>query len=168
MTPFQELNGRRIRVDFSVTERPHNPTPGEYMGHRRGGDNYRGGRDSGRDRRDEYRERDRDYGRDHGRDRDRDRDPYGRDNRDWRDRRSPPPARGGGGRYSPEPRRRRSYSRSPVRGSDRDRRDYDTNGDRYDVTCIDSRSITDIFSGTLATRRQGPSCMTPPEWKSKK
>lgn len=146
-----ELNGRRIRVDYSVTERPHQPTPGEYMGHRRrgDGDSYRGGgggggggRDSYRDsyRRDDYRdrdyrERDRDYGRDRDREsgRDRDRDPYGRDNRDWRDRRSPPPARGGGGRYSPEPRRRRSYSRSPVRGSggDRERRDYDApNGDR--------------------------------------
>ncbi|KAI0346978.1 RNA-binding domain-containing protein, partial [Trametopsis cervina] len=30
-----ELNGRRIRVDYSVTDRPHAPTPGEYMGHRR-------------------------------------------------------------------------------------------------------------------------------------
>ncbi|CAG8581528.1 6614_t:CDS:2, partial [Acaulospora colombiana] len=30
-----ELNGRRIRVDYSVTERPHAPTPGEYMGLRR-------------------------------------------------------------------------------------------------------------------------------------
>ncbi|KAG8784006.1 hypothetical protein FRC15_004177 [Serendipita sp. 397] len=30
-----EMNGRRIRVDFSVTERPHAPTPGEYMGLRR-------------------------------------------------------------------------------------------------------------------------------------
>lgn len=25
-----ELNGRRIRVDFSMTHKPHNPTPGEY------------------------------------------------------------------------------------------------------------------------------------------
>ncbi|KAG7445980.1 RNA-binding domain-containing protein [Guyanagaster necrorhizus] len=30
-----DLNGRRIRVDYSVTDRPHAPTPGEYMGHRR-------------------------------------------------------------------------------------------------------------------------------------
>ncbi|KZT20668.1 RNA-binding domain-containing protein, partial [Neolentinus lepideus HHB14362 ss-1] len=30
-----EMNGRRIRVDYSVTDRPHAPTPGEYMGHRR-------------------------------------------------------------------------------------------------------------------------------------
>ena len=138
---LQELNGRRIRVDYSITDRPHAPTPGEYMGHRRrrGRDIYngrddryddyrdrdrrdRGDRDRDRDR-DSYRsrydrdDRDKDYG-----DRDRDRDNYGRD-RDWRDRRSPPPSRG---RYSPEYRRRRSYSRSPPRGSSPSRaRDYD-------------------------------------------
>lgn len=122
LTCFQELNGRRIRVDYSVTDRPHAPTPGEYMGHRKSShrDGYRD-RDSYRDRdyRDrEHRDRDRDYRRG---DRDRDRDPYGRDNRsDWRDRRSPPR------RYSPEYRRRRSYSRSPPRGSSPSRnRDYD-------------------------------------------
>ncbi|KAG6840136.1 hypothetical protein C0991_008600 [Blastosporella zonata] len=122
-----DLNGRRIRVDYSVTDRPHAPTPGEYMGHRRSGRDS--GRDSYRDRdrdsyRDSYRDRDRDSGR-RG-DRDRDRDPYGRDGRDWRDRRSPPPSRGG--RYSPDYRRRRSYSRSPPRGSSPTRgggRDYD-------------------------------------------
>ncbi|THH27720.1 hypothetical protein EUX98_g6467 [Antrodiella citrinella] len=129
-----ELNGRRIRVDYSVTDRPHAPTPGEYMGHRRrrGRDTYSGsgsGRDyRGDDRDDYYRDRrDRDpYSRRHDRD-DRDRDHYGRDNRDWRDRRSPPPARGGGGRYSPDYRRRRSYSRSPPRGSSpaRGGRDFD-------------------------------------------
>ena len=27
-----DLNGQRIRVDYSVTDRPHTPTPGEYMG----------------------------------------------------------------------------------------------------------------------------------------
>ena len=58
---FQELNGRRIRVDYSVTERPHQPTPGEYMGLRRSdygrGDDRRGGR---RDDRSRY-DRDRDY-----------------------------------------------------------------------------------------------------------
>ncbi|KAL6481751.1 hypothetical protein MHYP_G00098310 [Metynnis hypsauchen] len=27
-----ELDGRRIRVDFSITQRPHTPTPGIYMG----------------------------------------------------------------------------------------------------------------------------------------
>ncbi|KAG9128186.1 hypothetical protein FRC07_003736 [Ceratobasidium sp. 392] len=31
-----ELNGRRIRVDYSTTEKPHAPTPGEYMGYRHG------------------------------------------------------------------------------------------------------------------------------------
>ncbi|KAJ7873381.1 hypothetical protein B0H14DRAFT_2720496 [Mycena olivaceomarginata] len=93
---IQELNG----VDLN--------------GRRGGGGGGGGGRDSYRD---SY--RDRDYGR-----RDRDRDPYGRDNRDsrdWRERRSPPPSRGG--RYSPD-RRRRSYSRSPPRGGS-PRRDYD-------------------------------------------
>jgi len=121
-----DLNGRRIRVDYSVTDRPHAPTPGEYMGHRRSSnrDSY-SGRDSHRDYRDSYRERD-PYSRrgGSGYDRDRDRDPYGRDSRDWRDRRSPPPSRGG--RYSPEYRRRRSYSRSPPKGSSPARvRDYD-------------------------------------------
>ncbi|KAG6833599.1 hypothetical protein H0H87_004226 [Tephrocybe sp. NHM501043] len=122
-----DLNGRRIRVDYSVTDRPHAPTPGEYMGHRRSG-REASYRDRDRDSyRDSYRDRDRDYSR---RDRDRggdrgDRDPYGRDGRDWRDRRSPPPSRGG--RYSPDYRRRRSYSRSPPRGSSPTRggRDYD-------------------------------------------
>ncbi|KAJ7499327.1 hypothetical protein FB451DRAFT_34359 [Mycena latifolia] len=122
-----DLNGRRIRVDYSVTDRPHAPTPGEYMGHRRAGarDSYHGGRDGRadfRDSRDSYRDRDRDSYRD--RDTRRERDPYGRDNRDsrdWRERRSPPPSRGG--RYSPD-RRRRSYSRSPPRGGS-PRRDYD-------------------------------------------
>jgi len=116
-----ELNGRRIRVDYSVTDRPHAPTPGEYMGHRKSSnrDNYRD-----REYRGDHRDRDRDYrDRDYRRDRDRDRDPYGRDNnRDWRDRRSPPR------RYSPEYRRRRSYSRSPPRGSSPSRnnnRDFD-------------------------------------------
>ncbi|KAK0498305.1 hypothetical protein EDD18DRAFT_83317 [Armillaria luteobubalina] len=118
-----DLNGRRIRVDYSVTDRPHAPTPGEYMGHRRTNrDNHYGGGRENRDRDRDYRDRDR---RDRGdRDRDRDRDPYGRDSRDWRDRdrRSPPPRRG----YSPDYRRRRSYSRSPPRGSSPARgRDYE-------------------------------------------
>ncbi|KAN0097825.1 transformer-2-beta [Tylopilus felleus] len=74
-----ELNGRRIRVDYSVTDRPHAPTPGEYMGHRRS--HYRDTYSSRDSHRDSYRDRDRDHRR---HDRDRDRDPYGRDNRDWR------------------------------------------------------------------------------------
>ncbi|KAF8505464.1 hypothetical protein F5888DRAFT_438675 [Russula emetica] len=124
-----DLNGRRIRVDYSVTDRPHAPTPGEYMGHRRSShrDSYYG-RDS-RDYRDrdhrDYREgRDRDRGRGNsGFDKDRERDPYGRDSRDrdrdWR--RSPPR------RHSPDYRKRRSYSRSPPRGSSPTRaaRDFD-------------------------------------------
>ncbi|KIY45966.1 RNA-binding domain-containing protein, partial [Fistulina hepatica ATCC 64428] len=131
-----ELNGRRIRVDYSVTDRPHNPTPGEYMGHRsRAKDSYRGGRDSYRDSyrdpySDRYRDsyRDRDYRRE-----ERDRDYYGRDSRDWRERRSPPLR---SSRYSPESRRRRSYSKSPPRGSSPApaRRDYDGpsgTGDRW-------------------------------------
>ena len=28
----QELDGRQVRVDFSITKRPHTPTPGKYMG----------------------------------------------------------------------------------------------------------------------------------------
>lgn len=124
---LQELNGRRIRVDYSVTDRPHAPTPGEYMGHRRrrGRDTYSGREDRYDDHRDssyrDRRDRDREpYSRRYDRD-DRDRDHYGRD-RDWRDRRSPPPR----GRYSPDYRRRRSYSRSPPRGSSPARgRDYD-------------------------------------------
>ncbi|KAI0676735.1 hypothetical protein C8Q78DRAFT_1065473 [Trametes maxima] len=119
-----ELNGRRIRVDYSVTDRPHAPTPGEYMGHRRrrGRDTY-SGREERYDRYDDRDRRDRDPYRSSRYDRDdRDRDYYGRDNRDWRDRRSPPPR----SRYSPEYRRRRSYSRSPPRGSSPARaRDYD-------------------------------------------
>ncbi|KAI0092526.1 hypothetical protein BDY19DRAFT_924818 [Irpex rosettiformis] len=124
-----ELNGRRIRVDYSITDRPHAPTPGEYMGHRRrrGRDTYSSRDDRYDDSRDSYRDRrdrDRDpYYRRYDRD-DRERD-YGRDrerDRDWRDRRSPPPR----SRYSPEYRRRRSYSRSPPRGSSPARgRDYD-------------------------------------------
>ncbi|KEP52728.1 transformer-2 protein-like alpha (TRA-2 alpha)-like RNA recognition motif protein [Rhizoctonia solani 123E] len=102
-----DLNGRRIRVDYSTTERPHAPTPGEYMGHRRPEYEERRRRDDrdshhGRDWKDrrDHRDRDREY-------RDRDRDHRDRD----RDRRSP--------RRSPSPshRRKRSYSRSPPRGS---------------------------------------------------
>jgi len=126
-----DLNGRRIRVDYSVTDRPHAPTPGEYMGHRRSNRDsyYGGGRERDREHRDSFRDRDsyrdREYRRGGGFG-DKERDPYGRDSRDWRDRRSPPPSRGG--RYSPDYRRRRSYSRSPPRGGSPVRgsgRDYD-------------------------------------------
>ncbi|XP_060948409.1 transformer-2 protein homolog alpha isoform X2 [Limanda limanda] len=45
-----ELDGRRIRVDYSITKRPHTPTPGIYMG--RPTHNGGGGGSSGGDGRD--------------------------------------------------------------------------------------------------------------------
>lgn len=51
-----ELDGRRLRVDYSITKRPHTPTPGVYMGRptrseREHGDRDHGDRDRGdRDR----------------------------------------------------------------------------------------------------------------------
>lgn len=48
-----EIDGRRIRVDYSITKRPHTPTPGVYMGKptrptqdRYHDDDYHGGRSS--------------------------------------------------------------------------------------------------------------------------
>ncbi|GAA5976291.1 hypothetical protein JCM5350_001407 [Sporobolomyces pararoseus] len=38
-----DLHGRRLRVDFSATTRPHEPTPGEYRGPRRVEEDYRRG-----------------------------------------------------------------------------------------------------------------------------
>ncbi|KAG8689109.1 hypothetical protein FRC11_004087, partial [Ceratobasidium sp. 423] len=117
-----DLNGRRIRVDYSTTDRPHAPTPGEYMGHRRPEYEDRRRRDDrdsyyGRDWKDrrDHRDRDRDRDRDREhRDKDRDREYRDRD-RDYRDkdrdRRSPRRS------TSPSARRRRSYSRSPPRGA---------------------------------------------------
>ncbi|EGG23117.1 RNA-binding region RNP-1 domain-containing protein [Cavenderia fasciculata] len=95
-----ELDGRVIRIDYSASQKPHDPTPGRYFGtpsryspykryddrggYNRGGD--RGGdrgydrydrdrsRDRGYDRYDRDRSRDRDYDRDRGYDRDRSRD----------------------------------------------------------------------------------------------
>ncbi|XP_029919314.1 transformer-2 protein homolog alpha isoform X2 [Myripristis murdjan] len=67
-----ELDGRRIRVDYSITKRPHTPTPGIYMGrptHNGGGSSSGGrrGRDSyydrGYDRYDRYDEYDYRYSR---------------------------------------------------------------------------------------------------------
>merc|ERR1712165_361026 len=55
----QEIDGRRIRVDFSITKRAHTPTPGVYMGRPTyrgggggsgGGDRYGGGGDRYSDR----------------------------------------------------------------------------------------------------------------------
>lgn len=58
-----ELDGRKIRVDFSITKRAHTPTPGMYMGR------PTASRDGARDRysRDQDRRRGRDRSRDRGR-----------------------------------------------------------------------------------------------------
>ncbi len=29
------LHGRTLRVDYSATSKPHNPTPGQYMGEKK-------------------------------------------------------------------------------------------------------------------------------------
>uniref|UniRef100_A0A668VG21 Transformer-2 protein homolog alpha n=1 Tax=Oreochromis aureus TaxID=47969 RepID=A0A668VG21_OREAU len=70
-----ELDGRRIRVDYSITKRPHTPTPGIYMGrptHNGGGGGGGGGSsrrgresyyDRGYDRYDRYDEYDYRYSR---------------------------------------------------------------------------------------------------------
>ncbi|XP_018921769.1 transformer-2 protein homolog beta-like isoform X1 [Cyprinus carpio] len=88
-----ELDGRRIRVDYSITKRPHTPTPGIYMGR----PTYGGGPSVSR-RRDYY-----DRGYERGYDRYDDRDYY--NSRSYR-RRSPSPYYGRG------PYRSRSRSRS--------------------------------------------------------
>ena len=53
-----DLDSRKIRVDYSITKRPHTPTPGMYMGrptqgsrHGGGGGGRRGGYDRDRRRR---------------------------------------------------------------------------------------------------------------------
>ncbi|XP_050522950.1 transformer-2 protein homolog beta-like isoform X5 [Daktulosphaira vitifoliae] len=101
-----EIDGRRIRVDFSITQRPHTPTPGIYMG-RPTMREERSSRRRGYDRYDRY-------------DRDRyDRDRYDSDYYDggyrggggrghYRDRRSPSPYYKSRSRY--ERSRSRSYS----------------------------------------------------------
>ncbi|KAK7153900.1 hypothetical protein R3I94_007305 [Phoxinus phoxinus] len=93
-----ELDGRRIRVDYSITKRPHTPTPGIYMGR----PTYGGGPSVSR-RRDSY-----DRGYERGYDRYDDRDYYNNNNnnRSYR-RRSPSPYYSRGGPY-----RSRSRSRS--------------------------------------------------------
>merc|ERR1711884_166958 len=53
----QEIDGRRVRVDFSITKRAHTPTPGVYMGQ----PTYRGRDDRGDYRNDRYGGRDRGY-----------------------------------------------------------------------------------------------------------
>ncbi|XP_015213466.1 transformer-2 protein homolog alpha isoform X2 [Lepisosteus oculatus] len=53
-----ELDGRRIRVDYSITKRPHTPTPGIYMGRPTHVFSFsNGGSSSGGRRRDSYYDR---------------------------------------------------------------------------------------------------------------
>merc|ERR1719510_993189 len=97
----QEIDGRRIRVDFSITKRAHTPTPGVYMGR----PTYRGGGGgSGGDRGDRYSGGDR-YGGGGGRS-------YGGGGGGgYGRRRSPSPYyRGGGGGRRDYRSRSRSYS----------------------------------------------------------
>ncbi|XP_069839679.1 transformer-2 protein homolog beta isoform X1 [Dendropsophus ebraccatus] len=82
-----ELDGRRIRVDFSITKRPHTPTPGIYMGR----PTY-----SGSSRRRDYYDRGYDRG--------------GYDDRDYYSRSS---YRGGGGWRGGQDRDQFSRRRSP-------------------------------------------------------
>ncbi|WWC61796.1 uncharacterized protein I303_104381 [Kwoniella dejecticola CBS 10117] len=137
------LHGRNIRVDFSATQKPHAPTPGQYMGvkrpayednrydrggYDRGGRGYddrggRGGYDRGGRGYDSrgagaYDSRSRGYDRPPRDDRDRYADRDDRRGYDERPRRDDYDSR----RRSPSPRRR--YSASPDRGS-RAARDYD-------------------------------------------
>merc|ERR1712025_1121939 len=154
-----ELDGRKIRVDFSITKRPHTPTPGMYMG-RPSRDFRRGGRGGYRDSRpsydrygggggDRYRDdrRDRGYDRYDDRDRDRyydDRDRYERrDDRDrYHDRRGGP-SHGGYPEdrrydsYPPAPpsgygKRPRPRSPSPYERDSRPRREYRSRSREYD------------------------------------
>jgi len=95
----KEMDGRKIRVDYSITKRAHTPTPGMYMGRPTAGSSRRS---PGRRR-----------------DGSRDRDYYARD--DYYRRRSPSPYRR---RRSPSPYGRRNYrsrsrSYSPRRYSPR-------------------------------------------------
>lgn len=83
-----KIDGKNIRVDYSITERAHTPTPGIYMGK----PTYKYDR----------------YDRDRRGGRDRDRDDYGSRSSRYRDRRSPSP-------YHRRRRYDRSRSYSPRR-----------------------------------------------------
>ncbi|VDL69718.1 unnamed protein product [Nippostrongylus brasiliensis] len=55
----QEIDGHKIRVDFSLTKRAHTPTPGQYMGAIRGSRRnygYGSGGSYKSDRRESYRD----------------------------------------------------------------------------------------------------------------
>ncbi|KAI5453666.1 hypothetical protein NCC49_005488 [Naganishia albida] len=137
-----ELQGRRIRVDFSTTTKPHNPTPGAYMGQRRPeyGDRYdggrygrddRGGRYPPNDRYDSRRPPNRDYDHYDGSrySRDREREPVRGGREDSPRRRDYDDVRSGGGRrssVSPPPREKdpradrsfKTYDDAPPAGGD--------------------------------------------------
>ncbi|WWD17372.1 hypothetical protein CI109_101813 [Kwoniella shandongensis] len=133
------LHGRNIRVDFSATQKPHAPTPGEYRGVKRpiNDDRYggRGGGGGGRydDRRGGgYEGRGRGYDDRRGGDRYDDRDRYRDrdDGRSFRRRDDDDPYGGRSRREEPDRERRRSVSprRSRYSGSPDRRpppRDYD-------------------------------------------
>lgn len=99
------LDGRKIRVDYSITQRAHTPTPGVYKGQksRLDSEHY-----SSSLRSSHHRDDDRDH-----RDRDRDRSYAAADEYYYRRRRSSRERRSHS-RYSRErrPRHARSYSRS--------------------------------------------------------
>ncbi|CAJ0579049.1 unnamed protein product, partial [Mesorhabditis spiculigera] len=114
------LDGRELRVDFSVTKRAHSPTPGQYMGQKTAffGRNDRGS-DRGYERRDRGGHDRGSYGRDRDRGYGRDRGSYGRDrDRGYGGRPSYGGGGGGGGGYrgrDDRGARHRSESPSPPR-----------------------------------------------------
>lgn len=149
----QELDGRQVRVDFSITKRPHTPTPGKYMGrpsrdfNSRGGppSGGRGGRERYGDRGERHGDRDGGGGRyreerryddrdrydryDDRRERDRYYDDRRRDDRYYEDRyesRYPPPPPPS---YGKRPRPR---SPSPYEREQRSRREYRSRSREYE------------------------------------
>jgi len=55
------IGGKEIRIDFSMTQRPHSPTPGRYMGHKQARDRRPSYRDRGYRRDDDRSRRGRSY-----------------------------------------------------------------------------------------------------------
>merc|ERR550534_691611 len=126
----KELDGKPIRVDFSITKRPHTPTPGRYMGRPsrdfdgfsrgrgRGRGDFRGGRGGYRDSRPRYEDRGGDRYRDDRRyyeDRERDRyyDDRRRDDRYYEGGSRGGPSRGGYPEERRYPDERRGYDSYP-------------------------------------------------------
>lgn len=75
MAPGTEIDGRKIRVDFSITQRAHTPTPGVYLGRpaennrrpHRGSPNYSSGGGGGGGHRSGAGRRSRSYSRSYSR-----------------------------------------------------------------------------------------------------